>query len=128
MIMNSSGLKNLTGSATQNRQRVDSPIREETMQNGTRGMSPNKQTHANEQTEEWYKPELGEIPYAPLTKANREKIEKRDAEIAEKEAELEEIRKNIEQRKQERAEKEATFKAQDLALKKKRKTAVKGKK
>ena len=31
IIMNSSGLKNLASSATQNRQRVDSPIREETM-------------------------------------------------------------------------------------------------
>jgi len=90
------------------------------MQNGQ------KQTRPNEQTDEWYKPELGEIPYAPLTKANREKIEKRDAEIAEKEAELEEIRKNIEQRKKERTEKEAAFKAQDLALKKKRKAVGKG--
>ena len=110
----------MNGSIAQTRQHVDSPIREETMQNGQ------KQTRPNEQTDEWYKPELGEIPYAPLTKANREKIEKRDAEIAEKEAELEEIRKNIEQRKKERTEKEAAFKAQDLALKKKRKAVGKG--
>ena len=45
----------------------------------------------------------------------------------EKEAELEGIMQSITLRKQERAEKEAEFKAQDLALKKKRK-AAKGKK
>ena len=44
-----------------------------------------------DETQEWYKPELGDIPYAPLTRANREKIEQRDREIAEKEAELDEI-------------------------------------
>ena len=41
--------------------------------------------------DDWYKPELGEIPYAPLTRANREKIEARDREIAAKEQELEDI-------------------------------------
>lgn len=40
---------------------------------------------------DWYRPELGEIPYAPLTKANRAKIEARDREIAAKEAELDDI-------------------------------------
>ena len=44
---------------------------------------------------DWYRPELGEIPYAPLTKANRAKIEARDREIAAKEAELDEIMKSI---------------------------------
>lgn len=33
-------------------------------------------------SEEWYKPELGDIPYAPLTKEKRAKIELRDQEIA----------------------------------------------
>lgn len=87
---------------------------------GARGTSPAKtgfgtgrDGNAANQTEEWYKPELGDIPYAPLTKANREKIEKRDAEIVQKEKELEEIMRQISERKQERAEKEAAFRAQD---------------
>lgn len=55
----------------------------------------------NNQTDgdDWYRPELGEIPYAPLTKANREKIEARDREIAAKEQELEDIMQNIKERK-----------------------------
>lgn len=70
---------------------------------------------------------MGEIPYGTLTRANREKIDARDREIAIKEAELAEIMQGIESRKRERAERDAEFKAQDLALKKKRK-ARKGKK
>lgn len=61
--------------------------------------------------DDWYRPELGEIPYGTLTKANREKIEARDREIAVKEAELAEIMQGIEQRKRERAERDAEFKA-----------------
>jgi len=84
------------------------------MQSG-RGVSLTKRQGAgqaiNDGDSEWYRPELGEIPYAPLTKANREKIEKRDKEIADKEAELDEIMASISTRKQERAEKEAAFKA-----------------
>lgn len=94
--------------------RVSSPIKEETMQSG-RGVSLTKRQGAghaiNDGDSEWYRPELGEIPYAPLTKANRAKIEKRDKEIADKEAELDEIMTSINSRKQERAEKEAAFKA-----------------
>ena len=37
-----------------------------------------------EQTEDWNGPDLGDIPNAPLTKINREKIKIRDREIAEK--------------------------------------------
>jgi len=44
-----------------------------------------------DETQDWYKPQLGDIPYAPLTRANREKIEMRDREIADKEAELDDI-------------------------------------
>ena len=55
------------------------------------------QQHA--ESAEWYKPDLGEIPYAPLTKEKRMKIEARDMEIAEKERELEEILQNINARK-----------------------------
>lgn len=46
--------------------------------------------------DDWYRPELGEIPYGTLTKANREKIDARDREIAIKEAELAEIMQGIE--------------------------------
>ena len=120
-MMTAGNIRNMDGVS---RQRVDSPIREEITQEA-RGTSPSKKVPGVDQTNDWYRPELGDIPYAPLTKANREKIEKRDREIAAKEAELEEIMQSIEQRKQERAAKEAAFKAQDLALKKKRKAAKK---
>ena len=81
------------------RQRVGSPIREEITQEA-RGTSPSKKIGgaggADQTNNDWYRPELGDIPYAPLTKANREKIEARDREIAAKEAELEEIMHSIE--------------------------------
>ena len=105
--------------------RVSSPIKEEShsARHFSQGRKPANQNV--EETQDWYKPDLGEIPYAPLTRANREKIEMRDREIADKEAELDEIMASIARRKQERAEKEAAFKAQDQALKKKRKAAKK---
>ena len=87
-----------------NFRRVTSPIREETttMQSGRGAVTERRHGGPsaagglnNEDQEDWYRPELGEIPYAPLTRANREKIEKRDREIAEKEAELAEIMENI---------------------------------
>lgn len=90
---------------------VDHPIAEGRA--GARETSPQKGGGGGnpDQTNDWYKPELGNIPYAPLTKKNREKIEKRDAEIVQKEKELEDIMRSINERKQERAEKEAVFKA-----------------
>lgn len=102
------------------RRDASSPIREE----AARVLSPARKQPIDE-TQEWYRPELGHIPFAPLTRANREKIEARDREIAQKEAELEEIMAQIGQRKQERADKEAAFKAADQALQKKRKAAKK---
>lgn len=62
-------------------------------------------------SDDWYKPELGDIPYAPLTKEKRMKIEARDLEISAKQTELEEILVNINARKRERAEKEAKVNA-----------------
>lgn len=110
---------------------VNTPIQEERESvRPNRLASPAKNhqtTKGADGQDDWYRPELGEIPYAPLTKANRAKIEKRDQEIAAKEQELDEIMASINSRKQERAEKEAAFKAQDLALKKKRKAAKKAK-
>ena len=94
MMNTTAGLRNTMADLAY--KRVQSPICEETRQSG-RPQSLNKRpgTTGNDQTEEWYRPELGDIPYAPLTRANREKIEKRDREIATKEAELEEIMKQI---------------------------------
>ena len=63
----------------------ESPIRE----NGP-GQTAG-QNRVQTEGEDWYRPELGEIPYGTLTKANREKIDARDREIAIKEAELAEI-------------------------------------
>lgn len=119
-------MMNMTGGVRGNGDpvRPPSPIKEETAKT-VRGISVGAKPTATDETRDWYKPELGEIPQAPLTRANREKIEKRDREIAEKEAELEKIMSSINQRKQERAEKEALFKAQDDELKKKRKLAKK---
>ena len=74
--------------------RVDSPIKEETMQSGAmKGLT--RRGGADQTNGDWYRPELGDIPHVPLTKANREKIEKRDKEIAEKEAELDQIMESI---------------------------------
>ena len=63
----------------------DSPIRE-----NVPGEAAGQNRNAKE-GDDWYRPELGEIPYGTLTKANREKIDARDREIAIKEAELAEI-------------------------------------
>ena len=69
---------------------------------GKRGAAPGAESptrdNARPATEgdDWYRPELGEIPYGTLTKANREKIDARDREIAVKEAELAEIMQGIE--------------------------------
>lgn len=53
-------------------------------------MSPTRTSQAGVGgDEDWYRPELGDIPLTHLTKANREKIELRDREIEEKELELE---------------------------------------
>ncbi len=87
-----------------NHRHVDSPIKEETMMStSARPISPRRGGNAaggdGDQSNDWYKPELGEIPYAPLTKANRAKIDARDREIAAKEAELDEIMKSINIRK-----------------------------
>lgn len=52
-------------------------------------MSPTRTSQAGAGgDEDWYKPELGDIPLTHLTKANREKIELRDREIEAKELEL----------------------------------------
>lgn len=80
---------------------VNTPILEESIR-PNRLSSPAK--HAGgakgaDGQDDWYRPELGEIPYAPLTKANRAKIEKRDQEIAAKEQELDEIMESINSRK-----------------------------
>ena len=87
----------------------------------------------NNDSEEWYRPELGDIPYAPLTKEKRAKIEARDQEIAQKEQELDQILQNINARKRERAEKEQKARADETAAlgggsKKKKKKVAKGNK
>lgn len=76
---------------------------------GTRNY--NQGDDADETNTEWYKPDLGDIPIAPLTRKNREKIHARELQIQEKEAELDEILKAINIKKQERAVKDEAFKA-----------------
>ena len=86
-------------------QQVSSPIKEE--KETPQYLSPLKNNNNSlarkagpgNETQDWYRPDLGDIPCATLTRANREKIEMRDREIAEKEAELEEIMESISQRK-----------------------------
>ena len=109
-------------SGFRSRQRAESPFKMDPPAS-FRPSSPRKREagDGDEEAEDWYRPDIGEIPYAPLTRANREKIAKRDAEIAAKEAELTSIMEQIEQRKLERAQREAEFKQQTKELRKKRK-------
>lgn len=65
-----------------------------------------------------YRPELGSIPKTTiLTRQNRERIEARDRQIADKEVELAQILETIEQRKQEREDNRLEQAAQARRLK-----------
>ena len=60
-----------------------------------RNESPSRQDHSK-----FYQPGIGEIPQATLTRAKREKLARRDIQIAEKEAELKELERELALKKQ----------------------------